>query len=79
MLHKRIDFNKDVATDVRFFNPFGPNMLYMSLDDHYVTDLLKIVNKLSSRQDIKERLTELRVREERIEDIYEIWEGREAG
>ena len=56
MLHKRIDFNKDVATDVRFFNPFGPNMLYMSLDDHYVTNLLKIVNKLSSRQDIKDRL-----------------------
>lgn len=56
MIHNRIDFNKDVATDVRFFNPFGPNMLYMSLDDHYVNDLLKIVNKLSSRQDIKDRL-----------------------
>ena len=56
MLHSRIDFNEDIATNVRLFNPFGPNMFYMSLNDRYVKELLEIINKLNGQQDIKDKL-----------------------
>ena len=56
MLHSKIEFNEDIATDVRLFNPFGPNMFYMSLNDSYIEKLLRIINKLSSQQDIKDKL-----------------------
>ena len=56
MLHSRIDFNEDIATNVRLFNPFGPNMFYMSLKDRHTAELLEIINKLSSQQDIKDKL-----------------------
>ena len=56
MLHSKINFNKDIATNVRLFNPFGPNMFYMSLNDRYVKELLEIINKLNGQQDIKDKL-----------------------
>jgi len=56
MLHSKINFNEDIATNVRLFNPFGPNMFYMSFNDQHVAELLEIVNKLSSQQDIKDKL-----------------------
>ena len=56
MLHSRIEFNEDIATNVRLFNPFGPNMFYMSLNDRYVKELLEIINKLNGQQDIKDKL-----------------------
>ena len=55
MLHSKIEFNEDIATDVRLFNPFGPNMFYMSLNDSDIKDLLNLINDLSKHQDIKDK------------------------
>ena len=56
MLHSKINFNEDIATNVRLFNPFGPNMFYMQLNDDKRKNILRIINKLSSQQDIKDKL-----------------------
>jgi len=56
MLHSKIQFNPDFAENVRLFNPFGPNMLYMSLNNNTIQEILKVVNDLSSQQDIKDEL-----------------------
>ncbi|RZD43312.1 MAG: hypothetical protein CXT73_00955 [Methanobacteriota archaeon] len=56
MLHSKIQFNPDIAENVRAFNPFGPNMLYMSLNNNTIQEVLKVVNDLSNQQDIKDKL-----------------------
>ena len=53
MLHSKIQFDPDIAENVRLFNPFGPNMLYMSLNNNTIQKMLTVVNDLSNRQDIK--------------------------
>ena len=56
MLHSKIQFDPDIAENVRLFNPFGPNMLYMSLNNNTIQKMLTVVNDLSNRQDIKDEL-----------------------
>ena len=53
MIHDNINFNSNIATDVRLFNPFGPNMFYMRLNDDYILKLLEIVENLNT-DEIKE-------------------------
>jgi len=56
MIHRPIQMDANIATKARMFNPFGPNMFYLSLHDRFVKELLGIVNKLDSKQDIKDKL-----------------------
>ena len=53
MIHDNINFNSNIATDVRLFNPFGPNMFFMRLNDDYILKLLEIVENLNT-DEIKE-------------------------